>query len=308
MVTIGAWTKLATFLAIAALSLGTPAASDPTVAPPITNFNTSDRIDPFTHHAQLAYSLTRTTKRDTSIRAKVTLARIADSGGSSLGVCYHGGPGSSGRCAQLETDNTGCLAANTSPTVTKRLEKSFVNTHIEIHANRNPLCIDWIGFGYGGGNMHPTGAKIVATGDLTFECGHPWAYSGRDSNGFHHKCLFIGNVETQRYTNTYTFDVDKLNKLTYEVQKSQEKPGDYSYIPGAVTNACSGIGSWSRKDLPQTSPDCDKYDNNFGGGGLTGARKTIKYVSEEVHNANLLINPNYTGNPPVNGTIEIETF
>ncbi|KAG0060493.1 hypothetical protein BGZ90_004007 [Linnemannia elongata] len=213
------------------------------------------------------------TKRTTSIRANVGISRTTDAGGSSLGVCYHGVGDKPSECAQVESGSTGCLVAGKTATVTHRVAKGFVNRQIEFHANRNALCIGFVGFSYGGGDMHPARSRLAVTGDMTFECGYPWAYSGQDTSGFQHKCLFIGNVETMDYVNTYSFAVEEL--------------------------------CWSRKDMPQTNPECDQYDSNFDDGKDAPRKK--KYISEEVHKANLLVNPNYAGKPVVNGTVEIET-
>ncbi|OAQ25459.1 hypothetical protein K457DRAFT_158132 [Linnemannia elongata AG-77] len=299
----GAWTKALVLFVITALSLSIPTAtSEPaTYASNITDFGASNRIAPLVMNVKQSFGALKDTKRTTSIRANVGISRTTDAGGSSLGVCYHGVDDKPSGCAQIESGSTGCLVAGKTATVTHRVAKGFVNRQIEIHANRNALCIDFVGFSYGGGDMHPARSRLAVTGDMTFECGHPWAYSGQDTNGFQHKCLFIGNVETMDYVNTYSFAVEEL-WLSAEALRQNE---DLSSVPNTVRYSCKSIGSWSRKDMPQTNPECDQYDSNFDDGKDAPRKK--KYISEEVHKANLLVNPNYAGKPVVNGTVEIET-
>ncbi|KAG0052215.1 hypothetical protein BGZ89_003278 [Linnemannia elongata] len=240
----GAWTKALVLFVITALSLSIPTAtSEPTTyASNITDFGASNRIAPLVMNVKQSFRALKDTKRTTSIRANVGISRTTDAGGSSLGVCYHGVGDKPSECAQVESGSTGCLVAGKTATVTHRVAKGFVNRQIEIHANRNALCIGFVGF------------------------------SGQDTSGFQHKCLFIGNVETMDYVNTYSFAVEEF---------------------------------WSRKDMPQTNPECDQYDSNFDDGKDAPRKK--KYISEEVHRANPLVNPNYAGKPVVNGTVEIET-
>ncbi|KAF9125673.1 hypothetical protein BGW39_007222 [Mortierella sp. 14UC] len=317
---MGAWTRALVLFTIIVLSLATPTATSqltstatsgptPTVtsepkttyASNATDFGASDRIAPLIFNVQQSFHALKDTKRTTSIRANVGISRTNDAGGSSLGVCYHGVDDKPSGCAQVGTDNIGCLAAGTSTTVTHRVAKGFVNRQVEIHANRNALCIDWVGFSYGGGDMHPANSRMAVTGDMTFECGHPWAYSGRDTNGFQHKCLFIGNVENMEYTNTYSFAVEEL-WLSAEALRQNK---DLASVPNTVRYACKSIASWSRKDLPQTNPDCSQYDDSFEDGKDAPRKK--KYISEQVHKANLLVNPHYAGKPVVDGFVEIET-
>ncbi|KAK3826413.1 MAG: hypothetical protein J3R72DRAFT_458006 [Linnemannia gamsii] len=300
----GTWTRSLVLFVIATLSLSThTVTSEPTItyASNITDFGASDRIAPLVSNVQQSFRAIKDTKRTTSIRANVGISRTSDAGGSSLGVCYHGVDDKPSGCAQVESGSTGCLAAGKTATVTHRVAKGFVNRQIEIHANRNALCIDWVGFSYGGGDMHPARSRMAVTGDMTFECGHPWAYSGQDTNKFQHKCLFIGNVETMGYANTYSFAVEEL-WLSAEALRQNE---DLSSVPNTVRYSCKSIGSWSRKDLPQTNPECDQYDNRFDDGKDAPRKK--KYISEEVHKANLLVNPHYAGKPVVDGFVEIET-
>ncbi|KAF9137781.1 hypothetical protein BG015_002610, partial [Linnemannia schmuckeri] len=322
----GAWTNTLVLFAITVLSLRTPTAlSDPTsfalnatITPNATidfgandritsnvtlDFGASDRIAPLLFNAQQSYYALKATKRSTSVRANVGISRTIDAGGSSLGVCYYSEGDDYSGCAEVSTDNTGCLVAGGTATVTKRLPKGYVNRQIEIHANKDALCIDYVGFSYGSGDMHPGNAKIAVTGDMTFECGHPWAYSGRDTNGFQHKCLFIGNVENQNYTNTYSFRVEELWLSTEALH--QNAKDNLTSVPNTVRYACNYMSSWSRKDLPKTNPNCGQYDNGFD--QEAGGPRKKKYISEEVHLANLRVNPYYAGNPVVNGTVEIDT-
>lgn len=315
----GAWTNTLLLFAITVLSLGTPSTlSDPTTFASnatldfgandkiVTNnvtvdFGASDRISPFLSNLQESYTAIKITKRSTSVRATVGVSRTIDAGGSSLGVCYYGEGDDYSGCAEVSTDNTGCLVSGRTSTVTKRLPKGYVNRQIEIHANKDALCLDYVGFSYGSGDMHPGDAKIAVTGDMTFECGHPWAYSGRDTNGFQHKCLFIGNVDNQNYSNTYSFRVEELWLSTEALRQTN----DLKSVPNTVRYACNYMYSWTRQDLPKTNPDCGQYDNGFDQGADGPRRK--KFISEEVHLANLRVNPNYVGSPVVNGTVEIDT-
>ncbi|KAG0277239.1 hypothetical protein BGZ96_002947, partial [Linnemannia gamsii] len=274
------------------------------IVPNVTiDFGVSDRIAPLQSNAQQSYYALKTTKRFTSVRANVGVSRTIDAGGSSLGVCYYGEEGDYSGCAEVSTDSTGCLVSGRTSTATKRLPKGYVNRHVEIHANKDALCLDYVGFSYGTGDMHPGNAKITVTGDMTFECGHPWAYSGQDTNGFQHKCLFIGNVENQGYTNTYTFKVEELLLATEALRQTESN--NLESVPNTVRYSCNYMSSWSRNDLPKTNSDCGQYDNIFEK-GQDGPKK-MKYISEEVHLANLRVNPHYAGSPVVNGTVEIDT-
>ncbi|KAF9916053.1 hypothetical protein BX616_004736 [Lobosporangium transversale] len=262
------------------------------------------------------YSLISAEKSKTAITARGVLASVDFSGGSSLGVCYHGGGG--GGCTWLSTDpsltgNGECWQSGKTAMKKKSMGSGFRNTVIEVHAEKHALCIDHLSFSYGSGDMHPYDEKIIVTGDMTYECGHHWAYNTHSTGNYQHKCMFIGNIGWLQFKNTYSFNVEKLR--TFRQSMTSGVMHDASKGYDAMKDVCKGMSSWKRDSLPGTYNRCDLYDvltprNKVSNARYDGKIPKIKKVkvSMEQHKANLKSNPNYVGNPVIDGVVEVEVY
>ncbi|KAG0254891.1 hypothetical protein BG011_005452 [Mortierella polycephala] len=260
------------------------------------------------------YQMIQNERSKTAIAARGLLANVEFSGGTSLGVCYYGNGG--GACSWLSNGHKGlgkCWKSGTNAMRSKSMKSGFRNNKIEVYANQQALCIDHLSFSYGPGNVHPHDEKIVVTGDMTYECGHPWTYNGQWTGDYQHKCMFIGNVEWLQFKNTYTFDVERMRTFSSNMAAGVHNDPSKGY--DAMQDMCKGITSWKRDDLPGTNDKCGSFDETWQTSQQPMKRSadedliTIKRVriSDEEHAANLKQNPNYVGRPPVGGYVEVHS-